>query len=942
MSLLGGNGAYQDLLGQNSASIVIEADEIIVNDGLQLLYTDPNSNLVTDNKQNVITEPKDSFVDVANQITWSQNVRQFTASLPQDIAITSDVKFNRVEAKDSILVGDSGGGGGTFNPQFATPTSATVSITTTTNTDDTITVSSSSLTRGAVGNTIFANTDSIDVIFDITALSGNNLWVGIASIDYTPTDALNGISPTTAGDNIFYISSNTNITGNFTGAPINTIITAVSGDKIKLTLTGGNLTFNFDTGGGFVNPYTINTIDTNSYRIFCWDGSTNSSSFSVVVSGSITTGSPPIVEKDFTVNGESLFYENIYLDNLTANKNLIIDGSQIIKTEDRDSFVDTVNIQWTSVARAFTADTVQDITTTSDVVFNTVNTGQGANELYPMDQAVLTSSNVSFNEITITTDQILNYLSAYDVLYLNINKEIRGVRLNDDEILVGTTTDPVAQHKDSFYELHQNQLGSKFDPLKKATNITIEESGLTVIKANDVLTGRVMCINYFEIPRNTVGDFNTRFGFEIKTSSGSNVNVGFGTPTLPLNSASKTDTGNYSVQKTGQYYENGVLQGFIGTTYADGDYMEFVIRTDDKYEIYKNNELVFTSINTILNGQYYPQVFDSNITLGGFTINLYQSYRGNVSSNQVILTDRGTVTAPSISFIDNTLGFYSDSATSFRVICNSLERYHFGSSSFRPIGGALYNLGNASNYWLNSYINTGDFGSGGIQSIGSITCDDGVGLAGAQFFGHPINSQALPAYAFNIAGGNSSGMYLKNGSPREIRFSVGGTHHLRIGGTYVNPNPGASLTSTGILLGEGGRSWRRLYAFLATAITSDRRHKTNIEQLQCGLNDIMTLKPMSYEKAGKKCMGLIAQDVKETKLNCCVEYNEDSDVYSLSYTELIAPMIKAIQELKIALEEANTAINELKIALVGANTVISDLKEENTSIKATLDMLIKI
>lgn len=53
----------------------------------------------------------------------------------------------------------------------------------------------------------------------------------------------------------------------------------------------------------------------------------------------------------------------------------------------------------------------QAVLTTSDPVFNTVNTGQGDNELYPMDQAVLTTSNPEFNSLfldfVLRTDLIL-------------------------------------------------------------------------------------------------------------------------------------------------------------------------------------------------------------------------------------------------------------------------------------------------------------------------------------------------------------------------------------------------------------------------------------------------------------------------------------------------------------------------------------------------------
>ena len=53
----------------------------------------------------------------------------------------------------------------------------------------------------------------------------------------------------------------------------------------------------------------------------------------------------------------------------------------------------------------------QGLTTTSAVTFATVNTGQGANELYAMDQAVQSSDGVSFAGLSINGDAAFNNVS---------------------------------------------------------------------------------------------------------------------------------------------------------------------------------------------------------------------------------------------------------------------------------------------------------------------------------------------------------------------------------------------------------------------------------------------------------------------------------------------------------------------------------------------------
>lgn len=86
---------------------------------------------------------------------------------------------------------------------------------------------------------------------------------------------------------------------------------------------------------------------------------------------------------------------------------------------------------------------------------------------------------------------------------------------------------------------------------------------------------------------------------------------------------------------------------------------------------------------------------------------------------------------------------------------------------------------------------------------------------------------------------------------------------------------------------------------------SDRRLKRNIKDISFGLNDILKLRPTEYFWKGKtqddKSLGLIAQEVNDVIKNV-VTYDEDSDKYGVSYTELIPVLIKAIQEQQLIIQ----------------------------------------
>ena len=121
--------------------------------------------------------------------------------------------------------------------------------------------------------------------------------------------------------------------------------------------------------------------------------------------------------------------------------------------------------------------------------------------------------------------------------------------------------------------------------------------------------------------------------------------------------------------------------------------------------------------------------------------------------------------------------------------------------------------------------------------------------------------------------------------------------------------------------GDSGASdarWGTVYASNGSINTSDRNEKNTIIDSDLGLNFINKLKAVSYkwndQELGKKThYGLIAQDIEET----IKEIGKDVDnigmidkpekgAMGLNYNELIAPLVKAIQELsaKVAALEA--------------------------------------
>ena len=163
---------------------------------------------------------------------------------------------------------------------------------------------------------------------------------------------------------------------------------------------------------------------------------------------------------------------------------------------------------------------------------------------------------------------------------------------------------------------------------------------------------------------------------------------------------------------------------------------------------------------------------------------------------------------------------------------------------------------------------------------------------------------------------------------------VGTGNGIHLSGARMNAidNNGTTADNSSYLGYSSGR-WIAVYAVSGTIQTSDVREKTEIKSTQLGLDFVNDLNPVSYKwidgkrQSGEKTIkdkrqhqGLIAQEVTETLEKHGIDKNEFggldiqktdkyNDFHGMSYEQFIAPMIKAIQELKAEIELLKTQIN---------------------------------
>ncbi len=95
--------------------------------------------------------------------------------------------------------------------------------------------------------------------------------------------------------------------------------------------------------------------------------------------------------------------------------------------------------------------------------------------------------------------------------------------------------------------------------------------------------------------------------------------------------------------------------------------------------------------------------------------------------------------------------------------------------------------------------------------------------------------------------------------------------------------------------------------------SSDRRLKRDIKPLREELKKIMKLNPVSFiwKKEGTPALGMIAQEVLDIYPDFVI-HDKKKDIYGLSYSKFITPLVAAVQEQQVQIDELRKEINLLR------------------------------
>ncbi len=366
-------------------------------------------------------------------------------------------------------------------------------------------------------------------------------------------------------------------------------------------------------------------------------------------------------------------------------------------------------------------------------------------------------------------------------------------------------------------------------------------------------------------------------------------------------SSTRGATGNYSVAMGGEATASGLRSSAIGNiVFATGDFstaMGYEANASGLYSTAVGNIVFATGDYSTAMGHFTTASDDYSTAMGFSTV-----ASGNSS------TALGTNTRASGNF-STALGLNS-SAKSY--VSLSIGRYNIGDFTDNPgtsndgdtswiAEDPLFEIGNGTNSFNKSnaltVLKNGKVGIGRHQpsSLLEVAHQDGP----------PTSANRTNAFSIrNLGSGRSWQMYTESNG-------------------YL------------LLFNDGNYRGSFNAATGAYAQPSDRRLKKGITAIENGtLNKVMQLNPVSYlmkdQMDTKRNLGLISQEVQEL-FPSITHYVKESDILTLSYTELIPILIKALQEQQgiIESQKAKDVIQDQSIEDLVARLNFLESKSSN-------------
>ena len=371
---------------------------------------------------------------------------------------------------------------------------------------------------------------------------------------------------------------------------------------------------------------------------------------------------------------------------------------------------------------------------------------------------------------------------------------------------------------------------------------------------------------------------------------GFSIDVSAVTPTYSI-------TGGDDLETYSLYYETTLPSYVIGDSYSPA------AGTLSNVGITTTSSAASGNIAYLPAGTYYGVLVNNNsdvaaIDASGFVVSENTTLGFNALGNLTTGTTNTAIGANALS--SNTEGSHNTSIGRGSLPNNTVGNYNtasgYQSLQSNTEGDNNTASGTSSLYSnLTGYRNTA-FGENSLYSNTTGSKNTGLGYD-AQASSATATNQTI--IGFEATGQADNSVVLGNDDVTAV---------------YMAEDRGAKIYA-----GEGDFSGDIVTAGNVT-VSSDIRLKKDIVNLPSTLDNIKSLRPVSYSKKsslsseeyGSTEIGLIAQELQEVYPNMVSEDDSKDPLLSVSYMELIPVLIKAVQEQQIMIEKQQMEIEGLK------------------------------
>jgi len=738
------------------------------------------------------------------------------------------------------------------------------------------------------------------------------------------------------------------------------------------TISNGTYTYTLPSGTGTLaltsdlsgyvptsRTLTINgvTYDLSANRSWTITAGISSVSGTAPISVSTVSGAATVSISQATTSTDGYLSStdwNIFNNKVPPSRTLTINGT---------TYDLSANRSWT-ITPNINATTTQDYTATAGQTVFTVTGGYTVGQLAVFYNGSKLASN-EFTAINGTTFTLAVACQVNDIVQAVASVTGGGIggsgttnyipKFNSSGIIGNSTLQQVGsgwmQLGDSSVNTGELDIignsGSKvflYDGYGSATMQSYYNDSFTILTQVGGQTTNVMDYNYVTktLIFQTNGN-NTRLNI---TSSG-NVGIGNTNNTYKLD---VTGTGNFSGDLIGQASFKSV--GRIFST-SDANYGDLVSTTGALVLSFDS-----TGQQGYLTSRNYATATDKPLNYNGSS-HIFNGGKVSVSA----LDGESFKLQLATSTGNNYLRFYSSAGSGLGYIGS----FYSGGTQLMLVDGSGTDLSLNGN--ANLLLRTGGTERMRIVSAGNVC----IGMTSSAYGLVAIKSNgSTPYYGLNVyANGNGNFTYMNHDNNVGIigtEFGVSGTGHtpltFQVGGsermritTSGNLGVGAipafntrirvrgadqssssytlicdnAVTDTFYIRNDGyinvgtaaSSPYNNTYGNAANAFlssdgslgrsTSSLKYKKNVENYTKGLNEVMQLRPVSYQSKNTKedgitFAGLIAEEVHELGLTEFVQYAEDGTPDALAYQNMVALLVKAIQEQQAQIEELKAKI----------------------------------